>query len=122
MPRYNIKTFVDITRSNPDRDNDDPIAKGQQSNFDSLVQGIGLRANVSWVSDPTQEIEDEKKYWIWNFDVEQEDVFTLGDNPVGLLEQDLHLVPIIKNLTNEVSVKPMFLTKGNDTNIWVSLV
>jgi len=121
MPRYNIKTFVDITRSNPDRDNDDPIAKGQQSNFDSLVQSIGLRANVSWVSDPKQEIENDNKCWVWNFDVEQEDVFTLGNNPVGLLEQDLHLVPIIKNLTNEVSVKPMFLTKGNDTNIWVSL-
>ena len=58
MPRYNIKTTVDITVTNPTRDETDQIKVAQQGNFNSLVQGIGLRANIDWDTDPVLKEED----------------------------------------------------------------
>jgi len=120
MARYNIKTTVDITRSNPDRADPDQVKQAQQSNFNSLLQGIGMRANVEWDNDPTRTVENDTAYWTWQFEVEREDVFLVGDDPVGLLKNDLHGVPIIKNLTEtEKFAKSVFLTKNGTNNIWI---
>jgi len=120
MARYNIKTTVDITRSNPDRADPDQVKQAQQSNFNSLLQGIGMRANVEWDNDPTRTVENDTAYWTWQFEVEREDVFLVDDDPVGLLKNDLHGVPIIKNLTEtEKFAKSVFLTKNGTNNIWI---
>ena len=121
MPRYAIKTTIDITRSNPNRDDPDPIRHAQQSNFNTLLQGIGMRSNVEWDHDPERIEEDETAYWIWEFDVERDEVFLEGDDPTGLLKKDLHGIPIIKNLTEtKIINKPVFVTQGQHTNIWIS--
>ena len=52
MARYEIITVVDITRTNPARDETDRVKLGQQANFNCLVQAIGMRSNVTWVLDP----------------------------------------------------------------------
>ena len=69
MPRYKIKTTVDITRSNPDRGDPDQIRQAQQSNFNTLLQGIGMRANVEWTYNPSRsmlETDGKIAYWLWN--------------------------------------------------------
>ena len=120
MARYTIKTFVDITRSNPDRADPDQVKQAQQSNFNSLLQGIGMRANVEWDNDPLRIVENDTAYWTWQFEVEREDVFLIDNDPVGLLKDDLHGVPIIKNLTEtEKFDKAVFLTKNGANNIWI---
>jgi len=123
MPRYKIKTSVDITRSNVDRADPDQIRQGQQSNFNTLLQGIGMRANVEWTYNPSRsmlETDGKVAYWLWEFTVEREDVFLSDDDPVGLLKQDLHGVPIIKNLTEtETFPKACFLI---DKNIWIEKI
>jgi len=120
MARYTIRTTVDITRSNPDRADPDQIKQAQQSNFNSLLQGIGMRANVEWDNDPIRTVENDTAYWTWQFEVEREDVFLEDDDPVGLLKNDLHGVPIIKNLTEtEKFDKAVFLTKNGTNNIWI---
>ena len=120
MPRYAIKTTIDITRSNPTREDPDPIRHAQQNNFNTLVQGIGMRANIEWNSDP-QRIEHEgDAEWFWDFETEQVDVFVDGSDVVGLLKKDLNGVPIIRNLTNTERLdKPVFITSGGDQNIWI---
>jgi len=82
MPRYQIITLVDITRSRADRSETDKIKMGQQSNFNALIQTIGIRSNLSWTSDPKKHtgslphpLEGKANHWIWEFDVEREDVF-----------------------------------------------
>jgi hypothetical protein len=121
MARYTIRTTVDITRSNPDRADPDQVKQAQQSNFNSLLQGIGMRANVEWDKDPIRTVENDTVYWMWQFEVEREDVFLEDNDPVGLLRNDLHGVPIIKNLTETVVFsKPVFLTQNGDRNIWIS--
>jgi len=123
MPRYKIKTSVDITRSNVDRADPDQIRQAQQSNFNTLLQGIGMRANVEWTHDPSRsmlETDGKTAYWLWEFTVEREDVFLHNGDPVGLLKQDLQGVPIIKNLTEtETFPKACFLI---DKNIWIEKI
>ena len=120
MPRYKIKTTVDITRSNPSREDTNSVRNGQQLNFNTLLQGIGMRANVEWDNDPQPVEYQDTKEWFWEFETEQVDVFATKDDPVGLIKQDLQGIPVIRNLTETVALeKPIFITSGDNQNIWI---
>jgi hypothetical protein len=122
---YHLTTLIDITRTD-ERRNDKFLMRSQQSNFDSLIQGIGLRANVFWNIDP---IKDEGKipysdgkatFWSWTFMAEQQDVFLKGEDPVGLLLDDLNHIPVITGLEDTANFKKdAFITRGELTNTWV---
>lgn len=129
MARYQITTLVDITRSQATRADTDPIRLGQQANFNSLIQTIGLRSNISWINDPvkhTGQLPDEEgkaTHWIWEFDTEREDVFLKEDNPVGWLIADLHSVPVVDLLEESVSfTRPAFQTKNGNKNTWILII
>jgi hypothetical protein len=128
MPRYQLITLVDITRTNPTRSETDQYKLGQQANFNTLLQSIGLRSNVNWNADPKElsgvlphPLTGKANHWIWTFEVERDDVFTKDSDPVGLLLDDLHGVPIISQLNNSIDIDPaVFQTQGPNTNVWVS--
>jgi hypothetical protein len=128
MPRYRIITLVDITRSNPNRSETDTLKLSQQANFNSLLQAIGLRANIVWIKDPLMKdgrlpkpADGKAVYWEWHFDVERDDVFLKDNNTTGLLEDDLNGVPIITGLNNSVDIAPAcFFSTGERQNIWIS--
>ena len=128
MPRYQIVTLVDITRTNPTRSETDQHALAQQANFNSLLQSIGLRSNVTWITDPKEHTgrlpapsTGKANHWIWIFDIEREDTFLKDGNPVGLLLEDLHGVPIIDGLNNTAIIDPAaFQTQGDNANTWIS--
>jgi hypothetical protein len=130
MPRYEIVTLVDITRSAPTRSDTDRLKIGQQSNFNSLIQTIGLRSNIEWIKDPISQegrlpgpLNGKAKHWYWEFDVEREQVFERDNDPVGLLIDDLHGVPVIVNLTETAEIKPTaFQTKGDSINTIVNII
>ena len=127
MARFQIITLVDITQTNPHRSETDQHLLSQQANFNSLVQAIGLRANVVWISSPKEKngalpkgIDGKAVYWTWTFDVERDDVFLKDGNSVALLIDDLNGVPIIPNLNNSVELDPAcFISKGETANVWV---
>ena len=127
MQRYKIISLVDITRSMASRSETDKVKIGQQSNFNSLLQAIGLRANVEWKIDPKMfsgrlpnEIDGAASHWIWEFDVERQDVFLKDKDPVGLLVDDLHGVPVAAQLNNSANIDPAcFMTIGKNQNTWV---
>ena len=127
MPRYQITTLVDITRTDPPRSETDKLKLAQQANFNSLLQAIGLRSNVSWVKDPVMKtgrlpdpLDGAAAHWQWTFDAERDDVFLKDGDSVGLLKNDLNGIPIIGNLTNTVELDPAcFFSFGDKTNIWV---
>jgi hypothetical protein len=128
MPRYQIVTLVDITRTNPSRSETDQHLLAQQANFNTLLQSMGLRSNVTWITDPKEytgqlpaPLEGKATHWIWTFEVEREDTFLKDGDPVGLLLEDLHGVPIIDGLNNTAILDPAaFQTQGENINIWVS--
>lgn len=127
MARYKLITFVDITRSQPSKDETDSLKIRQQSNFNSLVQAIGLRSNIEWNRDPKKSdgrlpegIEGKAVHWIWEFDCEREDVFLKDNDPTALLKEDLHGVPVVDNLENSIELNPSaFQTKNGNQNTWV---
>ena len=128
MPRYQIVTLVDITRTNPTRSETDQYRLGQQANFNTLLQSIGLRSNVTWDADPKEvtgvlphPLNGKANHWVWAFEVERDQVFAKDGDPVGLLLDDLHGVPVISQLNNSVDIDPpVFQTQGPNSNIWVS--
>ena len=130
MARYQIITLVDITRTNPSRNETNKIKLGQQANFNSLIQAIGLRSNVAWDIDPERHTgrvphQDSKaNHWIWQFEVERDQIFWKNENDqVGLLLDDLDGVPIISNLTDSVDIHPpVFKTRGDQANTWITII
>ena len=123
MPSYKLITEVDITRTQPNRDNTDTVLRAQQSNFNSLIQGVELRANVMWNIDPERVVDSEgNSTWHWTFFVEQTGVYADQYSPIGLLLEDLNNIPIINHLpTTPNLTHPAFKTKGSDRNTWVIL-
>ena len=121
MIRYKVETTVDITESNPDRQDTSSLRHAQQSNFNALVQGIELRALCTWDEHPKMiEYKDIDTKWYWSFYVESEDVFLKDGDPVGLLKDDLESIPIISNLNNNVTFdKKCFITRGEHANVWL---
>jgi len=127
MARYKIITVVDITRSQPNKSELDKIKIGQQANFNSLIQAIGLRSNITWNQDPQQHtgrlpspLEGKANHWIWEFDAEREDVFLKDGDSAGLLKEDLQGVPVINQLNNSIDLNPaIFKTIGDRINTHV---
>ena len=127
MKKYKIITLIDITRSGAGRSETNSLKIGQQSNFNSLLQAIGMRSNVDWTADPKSfegrlphDIEGKARHWIWIFHSERDEVFLKDEDSVGLLKDDLHGVPIVNGLNHTVNIDPAcFLTKGNKVNTWV---
>ena len=130
MQSFKIISLVDITRSSPSRLENDPIKLGQQANFNSLIQAIGLRSNMEWDKDPEEysgrlpyPLEGAATHWLWEFWVERDFVFQKDNDPVYLLLADLQGVPVVNGLNNSVDITPsIFQTKGEHTNIWISLI
>lgn len=122
MQTISVKTLVDITVTNPTRDEKDPILIAQQGNFNSLIQSIGMRANMYYDIDPITTQEEGTKYWNWNFKVEQQGIWSIGTDPLALLRSDLEGVPIIGTLLNTVDIKPaVFCTQGERQNLWLNV-
>ena len=130
MARYKIVTLVDITRTNSARSDTDTLKVSQQSNFNSLLQAIGLRSNVEWIRDPKKhtgalpdDIGGKATYWVWEVDCEREDVFLKDGDPCCLLKDDVHGVPIINQLENSVDIVPAaFQTRNGNQNTWITII
>lgn len=127
MARYQITTLIDITRTNPSRNETNKLKLGQQSNFNSVLQTIGLRSNVDWEVDPVREsgrlseLDTKIAHWIWEFTAERDQIFYKSNtDPVGLLLDDLNSVPIVIDLTEEADINPAaIVTRGDSPNTWV---
>lgn len=130
MTRYRITTLADITRTGSKRSDPDQFKIDQQSNFNSIRQAIELRSNVTWPADPVKQqgalpdpFQGKAAYWIWEFDTEREDLFMKDGDPVFLLREDLHGVPVIAGLEETIDLAPSALqTKGSNSNTSVEII
>lgn len=130
MPRYKIVTLIDITRTQSSKLDSDEYKLKQQSNFNSLRQSIELRSNLEWSRDPQkkngrlpEDIQGKAIHWIWEFEVERDEIFLKDDDPVALLKQDLHGVPIVPDLDNSETIEPaVFQTEGDNLNTWIFML
>lgn len=102
MNTFELTTIIDITKTNARR-GEDKLAYGQQQNYMSLIQTLGLRTNVE-VSDPVFKKQkavgfgseySSKSLNVWHciITVEQDE-----SHSVEMMQEDFDMVPVVKNL------------------------
>jgi len=122
--RIKLKTLVDITETNARRQ-DDKKLYSQQANYNTVLQTIGLRVNLSpvYCKVCVGEIDTlgfgksytgKQRYWDFCFEVDYE-----GAINQEMLKNDFDLIPIITDLDETASNNNrVFRTScKNDTNI-----
>lgn len=151
MALYIASTLVDITDNGPlnlqfpfktksnelvhDKASLD-CAKGQQSNFNTLIQILQIRANVVWQDKPIKSTEviantkfgraytDAGKHSVWKFifETEQTDVFASKGSEFGALEDDFDNIPVVVFCKETITFpKNAFITSDDNlTNVYFS--
>ena len=126
---YKLYTLVDIThtgqyRNEPGKE----IARWQEQNFNTVLQTMGIRANVNFVNNPEPaeiagnvvgfEFSHVQKMWRFDFYTDHDYVFELDGDPVGMLKQLFDAVPYISGLTEQVAQNyDVFVTEGANRNV-----
>ena len=101
MQYFRITTLVDITKTGVQKDRIDPFKKKQQDNYQTLLQALEMRANIITDEDPIEIKMDWSKQgyskkestWVWEFSIEQDDIFRIDDDPTGAMLSDINFVP-----------------------------
>jgi len=119
MDVIEIQTLVDITNTKVNRlTQGTQLEIDQQRNFITLMQCIEIRSIVSFSKSPKLDLDQDAKklgfgsnykgkhsVWTFRFETDRDGVYTDNEgNPVGALIEDLHEVPIIKNLTETINI------------------
>ena len=128
--KYKMQTFIDITETNVRRQDPDKYKSKQQSNFETVIQTIGLRSNLDYTNSPSfdnitvdkltfgDKYKGKQNVWTFEFGIEYEGGLTLD-----MLTSDFDLIPIITGLDETVQLdKALFRTSGKDKNIVFSVV
>jgi len=101
--RMSIQTLIDITQTNIRKSSDKTIV-AQQSNLDSFIQTIGLRANIEPISVQSNVVDVTNKEFGNQFEGKQRVWTFMFDNPYtgaiteDMLLEDFDLIPIITGL------------------------
>ena len=119
MYEYRIHTLVDITDNGNLKQqfpfktkanevihdkNSLAIARNQNSNFNTMLQLLQMRANITWENSPNRIDHNsnfgnfyEGKHLTWHFQffTEQSGVYGDESNPTSSLIEDFHQVPVL---------------------------
>ena len=122
--RFCVYTLIDISETKARR-GDETKAVRKQQNFNTVLQTIGIRANLEYLSSPEIIKADLNKYkfgtdyegkhniWRWEFTIPFEDATN-----IDLLQEDFDIVPIISDLDETVDLRPLpsFFSKNTRKN------
>ena len=137
MENIEIKTLIDITNSEVRRANQGTLEEANQyKNWTTLKQCIELRSLIEYDHNPTVEVIDvnglgfgkefkgKQQVWTFKFRTDRAGAFSIDNDHLGLLKDSLHLVPIIKNLTESINTdKSVFDLKSDKyRNTIVSII
>lgn len=128
--KFRIETLIDITETKARRSDGDREAYKQESNFQTVLQTIGLRVNFDYDKSPQNEeiavgkmqfgdkYKGKQQLWTFEFEVEYEGALTLE-----MLDKDFDLIPIVTGLTETAQIdKALFRTTPQERNIIFSIV
>lgn len=127
--QYKLYTLVDITHTGQYRNEPGKESlRWKEQNFNSIIQTLGLRANLSFMSNPLMtevkgsligfDTNDIIRVWRFDFETEREDVYENDNDPVGFLKEDFELVPYIEGLDELLQQNfAVFVTEGKNKNI-----
>ena len=106
---YKLYTLVDITHTGQHRTEPGKEAlRWKEQNFQTLLQTLGIRANVSFTNSPIAtevsgrivgfDTDEIIRVWRFDFNTDRDDLYETNGDPVGFLIKDFTLVPYIAGL------------------------
>jgi hypothetical protein len=119
MQNFTIYTLIDITETGRHAfSTGTELEKKQQQNFMTLMQTIGLRANPMYERKPSviedydvktlpfgKKFKSKHRVWQWDFYIESDGELRDSEgNEVGFLLKDLHLIPVITDLSETAKI------------------
>ena len=127
---YRMYSLVDITKTGVTR-GVDSVERDQQRNYETILQAVGLitqpieleppvvtHAHMEWL-EFGEFFQGENKVWVWQFAVEHSNIFQIGINPVGRLNEVFDQVPIICGLEETARfMLPIFYPYGTIKNVY----
>jgi hypothetical protein len=126
---YKLYTLVDITHTGQTRtDPGKEALRWKEQNFQTVLQTLGIRANVTFVQSPViietkghlVGFDTEEKIRVWRFDftTDRDMLYEHNGDPVAYLVEDFHLVPYIDGLDEMMDQKyAVFNTEDPGKNI-----
>lgn len=127
--RYKLYTTVDITNTGQFRaEHGKEHLHWKEQNFQTVLQTIGIRANLVDFSKPDQlkiggkvvgfETEELINAWRFDFETERDFLFEVDGDQVEGLREDFEMVPFISGLDESMSQNyDVFVTSGPARNI-----
>ena len=106
---YKLYTLVDITHTGQTRpEQGKETLRWKEQNFQTVLQTLGIRANITYGQPPSMievggrvvgfDTDEVIRVWRFDFHTDRDFLYKNGDNPVGNLIEDFHLVPYIAGL------------------------
>lgn len=126
---YKLYTLVDITHTGQTRSEAGrELEKLQEQNFQTIIQTLGIRANIIYSQNPTVmetsgrnvgfDTDEILHLWRFDFSTERDMLYENNNDPVGFLKDDFHLVPYIKGLGEDMEQRyAVFNTADPGKNI-----
>lgn len=128
--KFKIQTLVDVTHTDARRQETDKTAYRQEANFQTVLQTVGLRANLEFEKSPVSEeialakigfgdkYKGKQRVWTFEFQIEFEEAVTLD-----MLATDFNLIPFIPGLTETAKFEQaIFRTTPQECNIVFSII
>lgn len=124
---YILYTTVDITHTKQYKNSSEQL-QWKEQNFNTIIQTLGLRANISYDSGPNLIYAQGSTYgfntnqiipiWEFAFSAPYQSVYEKNNDPIGLLLEDFDLVPFISGLDEPMTQNyNVFVTEGPNKNI-----
>lgn len=126
---YKLYTLVDITNTGQNRvEVGKEAARWKEQNFQTMLQALGIRANVYYNLKPEAievagknvgfDTDEIIRVWRFDFSTERDHLYEKDGDPVGYLKDDFHLVPYISGLDELMEQKyAVFNTQAPGNNI-----
>ncbi len=90
-------------------------SRNQQRNWETVTQLISLRTQVTGLTEPVK----NHQVWQFEFEVENENLFTNGMDQLAVLKQDCTGVPMLTALDESAEIGTVLTV---NTNIWFALI
>jgi len=100
-------------------------SRNQQRNWETILQCVSLQTQPLNVSDPQIIKKHSHTMWTFSFGIEHTDIYSDGNDPLGLLKQEVHGVPMIVGLSEtytEGFLMPYLIAKGEKKNISFDII
>ena len=111
-------SFYDRAKNRIDDEGSWNRSRNQQRNYETLMQLVSMRAQITQSTDPVR----ERGEWSFEFEVETPYAFGPEENPTEMLLSDSAGVPMLVGLGNNKNLTPFLVVTGNEQNIWFDIL